>query len=142
MVGSITIGIVTRGKLTALLQSYSSSDDEDEETGAPGAAVFENQSGGILDLLTDLQGKAEDELSSARDTESQAQHNFDLKSKALSDELKFAAADLDESKKSKAAIEEKKAEAEGDLASTNKDLFGDTSTLNELHRDCMAKAVI
>jgi hypothetical protein len=140
LVDGSAINVADGTKLTALLQSYNTNNDEEEESGAPGAAVYENQSGGILDLLADLQSKAEDELSSARDAESNAQHNFEMKSQALNDELKFAGAELDSSKKSKAALEEKKAAAEGDLAGTQKDLFGDTSTLGELHRDCQAKA--
>jgi len=146
MVQAHGINSADDSKLTALLQSYSKSEesndseDQDEEAGAPAAAAFENQSGGILDLLTDLQGKAEDELASARDSEAKAQHNFDLKKQALTDELKFAAADLDESKKSKASNQEKKAAAEGDLASTSKDLGQDQKTLRELHRHCMSKA--
>jgi chromosome segregation ATPase len=139
LVEGSAINVADGNKLTALIQSYSN-DDQDEESGAPGAATYENQSGGILDLLADLQSKAEDELSSLRDAESQAQHNFDLKAQALADALKFANVELDETKKSKAALEEKKAGAEADLAGTQKDLFGDTSTLGELHRDCQAKA--
>jgi septal ring factor EnvC (AmiA/AmiB activator) len=129
-------------KLTALVQSYSNSEaeDQDEETGAPAAANYENQSGGIVDLLADLQSKAEDDLAAARKAESESQHNYDMKKGALSDEIKFAAKDLDEAKKSKAASEEKKAGAVGDLTSSSKDLAQDTKTLSELHADCQSKA--
>jgi len=58
LVQAQAVNTADAGKLTALLQDYSSSDDQDEEAGAPAAAVIENQSGGILDLLADLQGKA------------------------------------------------------------------------------------
>jgi len=91
-------------------------------------------------LLADLQGKAEDDLAASRKAESEAQHNYDMKKGALSDEIKFAAEDLDAAKKSKAASEESKAAASGDLTATTKDLFQDTKTLNELHRDCQSKA--
>ena len=140
LVQAQAVGTADAGKLTALVQEYSASQDQDEEAGAPAAAVTENQSGGILDLLADLQGKAEDDLAAARKAESEAQHNYDMKKGALSDEIKFAAKDLDEAKKSKAASEESKAAATGDLTATTKDLFQDTKTLNELHRDCQSKA--
>jgi len=47
---------------------------------------------------------------------------------------------LDESKKSKASSEEKKAAATGELTASSKDLAQDIKTLNELHADCMSKA--
>jgi hypothetical protein len=93
-----------------------------------------------LDLLADLQSKAEDDLAAARKAESESQHNYEMKKGALGDEIKFAAKDLDESKKSRAASAEKKAGAEGDLASSSKDLAQDTKTLSELHADCQSKA--
>jgi hypothetical protein len=134
------VGTADASKLTALLQSHSGSEEEDEEAGAPAAAVTENQSGGILDLLADLQGKAEDDLAAARKAESESQQNYDMKKGALSDEIKFAAKDLDESKKGKAASEEKKAAASGELTASAKDLAQDIKTLSELHADCMSKA--
>jgi hypothetical protein len=127
-------------KLTALLQSQSNNDDQDEETGAPAAANYDNQSGGILDILTDLQSKAEDDLAEARKAESESLQNFDMKKGALSDEVKFASKNLEESKKEKAASEEAKAKASGDLASSSKDLAQDQKTLSELHADCQSKA--
>ena len=124
LVQAEAVNTADASKLTALLQS--NSEDEDESAGAPAAANFENQSGGILDLLADLQSKAEDDLASARKAESESQQNYDMKKGALSDEIKFAAKDLDESKSSKAASEEKKAGAEGELASSSKTLAQDT----------------
>jgi len=140
LVEAQAVGTADASKLTALLQSYSNNDEQDEEAGAPAAAVTENQSGGILDLLADLQGKAEDDLAAARKAESESQQNYDMKKGALSDEIKFAAKDLDESKKSKASSEEKKAAATGELTASSKDLAQDIKTLNELHADCMSKA--
>jgi len=134
------VGTADAGKLTALLQSYSNNDDQDEEAGAPAAAVTENQSGGILDLLEELQSKAEEDLEAARKAESESQQNFDMKKGALSDEIKFAQKDLKEAKTSKAASEEKKAAATGELTSSSKDLAQDIKSLNELHADCMSKA--
>merc|ERR1719498_1269856 len=61
-------------KLAALVQSQG----EDSEAGAPAAATYKSQSGGIVDLLEDLKEKAEGELAEARKAESSAQHNYDM----------------------------------------------------------------
>merc|ERR1719217_1133836 len=47
---------------------------------------------------------------------------------------------MDKAKKSKAATEETKAGAEGDLEVTNKALGEDIAQLNQVHHDCMTKA--
>ncbi len=47
---------------------------------------------------------------------------------------------MDAAKKGKAASEEGKATAEGDLSVTTKDLNEDTTTLKTLHQDCMTGA--
>jgi hypothetical protein len=140
LVQASAVSTADSSKLTALLQSQTNTDDQEEETGAPAAANYENQSGGILDILADMQSKAEDDLAAARKAESESQQNFDMKKGALSDEVKFASKNLEESKKAKAASEEKKAAATGDLTSSSKDLAQDTKTLNELHADCQSKA--
>jgi hypothetical protein len=51
-------------RLTALVQS--SQDSEDDDAGSPAAAVYENHSGGIVDVLADLKEKAEGQLDDAR----------------------------------------------------------------------------
>jgi len=129
-------------RLTALVQSYSSDSDqdEDESASAPAAAAYESKSGGILDALAELQGRAEDELAAVRKEEAKAQNNYALKKQSLESELKFTAKDMDDSKKSMSKNEEKKAEAEGELTNTQKDLAGDEGDLAALHADCMSKA--
>eukprot|EP00929_Paragymnodinium_shiwhaense_P050820 TRINITY_DN255_c2_g1_i1.p1 TRINITY_DN255_c2_g1~~TRINITY_DN255_c2_g1_i1.p1 ORF type:complete len:672 (-),score=275.97 TRINITY_DN255_c2_g1_i1:81-2096(-) len=126
--------------LTALLQSSADSDDEDEETGAPAGAAYENKSGGILESLDNLLSKAEEQLSDARKAEGEAANNYAMKKQALSDEVAFATKDMEAAKKNSAAAAEKKSVAEGDMTATKKDLQEDTSALDGLHRDCMSKA--
>jgi chromosome segregation ATPase len=140
LVTASEIGSADASKLTALVQSYSSDQDEDDSASAPAAAAYESKSGGILDALADLQGKAEDELAASRKAEAKAQNNYDLKKQALSDELKFSAKDMEDSKKSMSANAEKKSEAEGELTNVKKDLAEDEKTMAALHADCMAKA--
>lgn len=125
-------------KLTALLQS----DSDDDDTGAPAGAVFENSagSGNILDSLNGLLEKANSQLEDSRATEKSSLQNFDMLAMSLKDQSKFANKELDEAKKAKAQAEEYKATAEGDLGVTTNDLNDDISTLASLHHDCMAKA--
>merc|ERR1719169_265334 len=63
-------------KLVALVQAQQGG--EDSETGAPAAASYKSQSGGIVDVLEDLKEKAEAELADARKAESTASHNFNM----------------------------------------------------------------
>merc|ERR1719329_701061 len=63
-----------KNKLTALLQSQDS--DDDDETGAPAAASYENKSGGIVDVLNGMKDKAEGDLSQT--TKDLAEANNDL----------------------------------------------------------------
>lgn len=60
------------GKLTGLLQEMQqeqSSEDDEQDPGAPAAAVYKNQSGGIIATLQDLMDKAEKQLDGLRKAE-------------------------------------------------------------------------
>jgi len=59
---------------------------------------------------------------------------------SLTDEIKFANMDMEAAKKGKAASEEGKATAQGDLSVTTKALNEDRNTLSTLHQDCMTGA--
>jgi len=125
-------------QLTALIQS--SQESEDDSAGAPAASVYENQSGGIIETLGDLQEKAEGQLADARKKEEAALHNFQMLQQSLEDALKFAAKDSAAAKKDLAASAEKKASAEAGLDVTSKDLAEDKKTKATLHDGCMSKA--
>merc|ERR1712161_93343 len=114
--------------------------DDDDEAGAPAAAVYKSQSGGIVDTIQDLLEKAEDQLADIRKTETKNKNNFGLLEQSLEDEIKFANNDLDAAKKGIASSTEKKATAEGDLEVTKKDLAEDVAAKATLHHDCMTKA--
>merc|ERR1719171_2538065 len=58
----------------------------------------------------------------------------------LEDVIKFGNQEMDKTKKANAACEETKAEAEGDLEVTKKDLAEDIKQLAETHQECMTKA--
>jgi len=123
-------------RLTALIQSSQDSND----AGAPAGAVYESQSGNILDVLSDLRQKAEDQLSAARHKETENVNNFGLLKQSMDDEIKFGKSDMARAKKGSAASSEKKAMAEGDLDVTSKDLKEDNTASADLHHDCMTKA--
>jgi len=125
-------------KLTALLQSAHKAEEDD--SGAPDPAAFQNQSGGVLDVLNDLLEKAQAELDDARKAETASIQNFEMLKQSLTDEVKFANKEKDEAKKSKSGSAEGKATAEGDLDVTSKALAEDIKELQGLHHNCMTKA--
>merc|ERR1719155_297301 len=123
-------------KLVALVQAQ----QEDSEAGAPAAATYKSQSGGIVDVLEDLKEKAEAELADARKTESTAAHNFAMMKQSLEDQTAADTKDMNEEKAGKEAAEEGKATAEGDLATTEKELKGAEDELQTANTDCMTTA--
>jgi predicted nucleic acid-binding Zn-ribbon protein len=133
-------------KLTALVQERTQQGDEDSdsdsdsETGAPAASTYEGHSDGIIGVLEGLLEKAETQLDKARKTESTALQNYQMLKQSLTDEIKFANKDMTEAKSSLAESQEAKSVAEGDLATTSKDLDGDRNAKEELHQACMTAA--
>jgi chromosome segregation ATPase len=125
-------------KLTALVQQNSASDDL--EPGAPAAAVYATHSTGIFDVLEDMKEKAESQLADLRKAESNSKHQYNMLKQSLEDEIEADTKDLDEEKSLKAATEEKKATAEGDLAETVKELKIDKETLETTTTTCMQVA--
>jgi len=140
MVQAAVINSQDAHKLTAFLQARSNAEDSDSEMGAPAAAAYEGQSGGIVDTMQDLMEKANAELDECRKKEEAALHNYDMLKQSLTDEIEFANKDMAEAKKGMAASSEKKSTAEGDLTVTKKDLEADIASKGELHHDCMGKA--
>jgi len=138
MVEATSLSSADASKLTALVQN--SQEDNSEELGAPAGAVYKSSSGGIVGTLQDLFDKAEAQLDSARKTETKSVQAYQMLAQGLKDEIKYATADLNKSKKNLGASAEAQATAEGDLSVTSKDLAGDISTLSTLHQDCMVGA--
>jgi chromosome segregation ATPase len=127
-----------KNKVLALVQAQS--DDDDELSGAPAAAVYESKSGGIVDVLADMKDKAESELDELRKAEGNAKHNFNMLKQSLEDQIAADTTDMDQEKTAKATSEETKATAEGDLAITNKDLAAAQAELAECSSSCMQVA--
>merc|ERR1712100_300976 len=127
-----------QSKLMALVQQQSGSDDE--ELGAPAAAVYKTHSTSIFDVLEDMKEKAEGQLDELRKAESTATHNYNMLKQSLTDEIENDNKDMDEEKSLKAASEEQQATAEGDLAETVKELGKDRESLNVATTTCMEVA--
>merc|ERR1719487_587412 len=104
--------------------SQESTEDAEEATllGAPDPAAYKTHSTSIVEVLEDLKEKAEEELAELRKAETNAQHNFDMLKQSLEDQAAFDKKNMEEEQGAKAAAEETKATAEGDLASTVKAL--------------------
>jgi len=127
-----------QSKLMALVQQQSGSDDE--ELGAPAAAVYKTHSGSIFDILEDMKEKAEGQLADLRKAESTSKHNFSMLKQSLEDEIEADGKDMDEEKSLKAATEENQASADGDLAVTVKELASDKASLETATTTCMTVA--
>jgi chromosome segregation ATPase len=140
MVQASVISTADASKLTAFVQGGQQDSDDDAETGAPEAAVYESHSSGIIDTLEGLLEKASEQLDSLRKTETNALHNFEMLKQSLEDEIKFATKDLAASKASLAASEEAKSVAEGDLEVTSKDLAEDIKELADVKHSCETTA--
>merc|ERR1719461_1743291 len=63
-------------RLTALVQSSQASQDGDGDIGEPDAAIYKGHNADIIYTLEDLLSKAEDQLATARKTETANLHNF------------------------------------------------------------------
>merc|ERR1719221_1279477 len=125
-------------KLVALVQSRNS--DDQEELGAPAAAVYKTHSTGILDVLADMKEKAEGSLSDLRKAETNSKHNFEMLKQSLEDQMAADTKDMDDEKAAKAEAAEGKATAEGDLGETLKLLKNTKDDLATASATCMQVA--
>jgi len=139
---AITSGDASR--LTAFLQSKGREttleEDHDAETGAPDPAAYKSKGGGIVEVLNDLLTDAQTQLDEARKKETDNKFNYETLKLELEDAIKFGNAELAKTEKKKAATEETKGVAEGDLSVVNKALSEDIQQLADTHHDCMTKA--
>jgi chromosome segregation ATPase len=127
-------------KLFALVQAHQNADADDDDAGAPAAAVYKTHSTSIFDLLEDLKEKAEGELSQLRKAETNSQHNFDMLKQSLTDQMNADTKDMDGEKSARSGAEEEKATAEGDLAQTVNDLASAEDKLAGAQHSCLSVA--
>merc|ERR1719262_904974 len=126
-------------KVQALLQS----EDQDEDLSLqPQAttAAYSSKGGGILDALADLRTKAEDSLSSARKTEMQASHAYEMLKASLETESANMNKRLGEATNQRSNTEETKHSSSAELQETTASEASDQAYLADLKQDCAAKS--
>jgi len=135
-----SIDISDKKGLLAFVQNQQGEEDDMALLGAPDPAAYESKSGGIVDVLTDMKEKADEELSQLRKAETKNAHNYGLLKLSITDAVTANKKELDENKETKAEAEETLAAAEGELAVTMKALNEAQAALDLIHEDCMQKA--
>jgi len=128
---------IDKQKLVALVQSQNA---DEQEPGAPEAAVYKTHSSGILDVLEDMKEKAEGSLSDLRKEETNSKHNFEMLKQSLEDQMAADNKDMEDEKAAKAEGAEGKAVAEGDLEETVKLLKNTKDDLATASATCMQVA--
>jgi chromosome segregation ATPase len=130
-------------KLQSLLQqSESSTDDESLSLHQPQAkqVAYESKSGVIVDMIKEMQGKAEEELSALRKKEMTATHEFKMLEQGLTAEITHSKEALGAASAAKAQAGEDQAKAEGDLVSVTKTKGADEAYSKELRGECETTA--
>merc|ERR1712194_147279 len=87
VVDAVSLSTADKNKLVAMVQSQQSDAADEDDAGAPAAAVYKSHSSNIVDVLEDLKEKAEEELSALRKAESNSKHNFDMLRQSLEDQM-------------------------------------------------------
>merc|ERR1719331_1972562 len=123
LVTAASVNAADKVKITALLQAQSGDEDlalELQPAGAPDPAAYKSKSGGIVSVLEDMLEKAKGELATAQKAEMNSKFDYDMLKQKLEDMMANGEKVMDETKKAKAAAEEAKAIAEGELDTASK----------------------
>jgi hypothetical protein len=118
-----------RPVLAALLEETSKSHAD----GAPDVAAYENQSGGIIEMLEGLLDKFEKQLAEVESRETSAQQNYDMNKQQLTDLLSHSSRSREEKAATKADLTAQNGKAQGDLATTKASKAADEKTLAEMN---------
>merc|ERR1719324_1866992 len=110
-----------------------------QPAGAPDPAAYKAKSGGIVATMEDMLEKAKAEQADAQKAEMNAKFDFDMLKQKLEDAIAVGNKELGETKTEKAAAEEAKAVAEGELETADKGVADDSKKLQDLQQDCMTK---
>jgi DNA repair exonuclease SbcCD ATPase subunit len=140
LVDAAAFSAADKSRLMALVQSNQGTDEDDSELGSPAASTYKGHSGGILDVLGDLQEKAETQLADLRHAEESASHNYAMLKQSLENQLATDNKQMDAKKAGKAASSETLASANGDLEVTLSDLKSGNEALETAQSTCMTVA--
>merc|ERR1719473_978365 len=130
-------------KLQSLLQkSESSTDDESLSLHQPQAkqVAYESKSGVIVDMIKEMQGKVEAELSALRKKEMEEVHSFKMIEQNLLSEIANSKEKLAADTAAKSAAAEVQSKAEGELVEVEKTKAADEDYAKTLRTDCETKA--
>merc|ERR1719161_1666950 len=133
---------VTEGNKRVLNQFMQSTqkmgEDDDLTLKQPQATVvaYESHSGGIVETIEDMKGKAEEALTDARRAETKAQHSFKMMEQSLNSLIKNGMEKKSAASSAKNAAQESQAKAEGELAETSKAKAADEEFVVTLKGEC------
>merc|ERR1719164_362960 len=115
-------------------------DDENLAVAAPEANAYEFQAQGIVDMLTKLAGKFEDERTDLEKEETNARHAFEMLSQDLKAQIGQATSARTEKSEAKAKALQASADAKGDLQDTTTTRDDDSKYLADLTATCEQKS--
>ena len=127
-----------KSAVQALLQSQSQDEDLSLQPQATTAA-YESKGGSIIEILQDMQTKAEAALSDARKAEMEEAHAYAMLRQGLETSGKTMGKRKAEASSERSSEEETLHGAEGDLKETEGALASDEKYLAELQMSCEAK---
>jgi len=114
--------------------------DENLAVAAPEANAYEFQAQGIVDMLTKLGGKFEDERTELEKEETNARHAFEMLSQDLKAQIDQATQARTEKAEAKAKALQAAADAKGDLQDTTTTRDDDSKYLADLTATCEQKS--
>jgi hypothetical protein len=121
-------------------QSDGSNDDLNLHQPQAKQVAYESKSGAIVDMIKEMQEKAEAELSALRKKEMGEAHEFKMLEQNLNNEITHSKEALAKGQATKAAATEAQTKAEGDLVATEKTKAADSAYAEELKTECETKA--
>jgi len=142
IVDAAALSLHDKNKLLGLVQNSEDADDEedDEMLGAPDPEAYKSHGSSIVDVLEDLKQKAVSELDEARKEEMNSKHAFEMTHQSLDDQIAADTKEMNAAKTTKHEGTETKANAEGEITVTKKDLADAESVLKNMKGDCMARS--
>merc|ERR550514_1997887 len=126
--------------MVSAFMAVMNSDEDDQAPTPPEANAYENQSGGIVDMLKNLQDDFHKKAKECEKAEMNAKHAYDMIIQDLTDSISRANSDIEEKTAEKEKKTEKIAEDKSMLSATQTDLAEDSKTLSDLEAECTQKA--
>merc|ERR1719207_98192 len=125
--------------MVSAFMAVMNSNEDDQAPTPPEANAYENQSGGIVDMLKNLQDDFRKKAKQCEKEEMNAKHASDMIIQDLTDSISRANSDIEEKTAEKESKTEKIAEDKALLAATITDKNEDTKTLSDLEAECSQK---